>query len=1757
MPLSRIGVLGPLMAEVGDRSVDLGGARQRRLFAFLVMHADRFVSADELVEAVWDDADRPLNSDRSVRTYVSRLRRSFASAGGGKDVIHSRPPGYQLHLDGNILDANRLRDLLIAARSARNTGDHSLSIAHADAALALWRGRPYQEVADHYWAVAEVTRLSDLRAAVVEERVAALLDSGGHDRVLADLARWVDEHPWRERLREQLMVALYRAGRQAEALREFERFRTTLAEQTGLQPGPDLRRLERQILGHDPSLLLPRSPGQSLRAYRLIERVGEGAFAVVWRGLQPSLDREVAVKQIRSQYANNPEFIRRFDAEAHLIARLEHPHIVPLHDYWREPGSAYLVMRWLRGGTLGDRLPTRPLSVEEALRMVSQIGAALAAAHRAGIVHRDVKPDNIFLDGEGNYFLGDFGIALESSETSVPGTPASVGSPTYASPEQLHRRPLGPATDVWGLGISLYESLAGQLPFPLDVTHGGLPIRRLEDTIPSVRHVRADLPDGVGDVLAKATATMPEERYASIGEFVADFEAAISGRPASTARRGRSGGQTLVEGVQRNPYKGLRPFTEADAPQFFGRERLVGRLVERLGRPGAAGRFLLVVGPSGSGKSSVVRAGLIPALRRGETTGSDRWFVTAMVPGSHPFEELAGALTKVAVEKASGWANDLAAEDRGLARVVNQLLPDESSELVMVVDQLEEVFTLCDDEDERRRFLRAIAVAVTDPRSRLRVVASLRADFWDRPLSYPELAPLLDEAAVTVGPLAPDELEQAIVGPAAAAGGEFEPGLTSEIVADVADQPGALPMLQYALTELFDRQISGLLTIESYRSLGGVGGALARRADELYGTSTGDEQRAARRLFTQLTTLGEGMEDTRRRVVTSELGPDAAIATVIQKFGRARLLTFDHDPVTREPTVEVAHEALIRQWPRLREWLDDDREGLRLQRRLSESARSWDSAGRDASELYRGPRLDAAVEWSAAHPDECNDRERAFLAASVALRDADAARERREIRRLRLSVLGIGVALIVALVAGGIAAVQQHRASDNAAEAHGRAQQAAAERQRADEARQASDVRRLVAESKIAQGTDLPLSLLLAVEARRRAETPGTLGALQSALVSNPHVRSIVPGDFVRAFGTLTADGGEVLVGRVDGQVERIDTRTAQRVGQPLLVSEGRPVNLAVGADPSVFVALDVDGRLSFWDLPSATQRSSRLVPGAATANTTTNPPVAVDRATGEALVGVDGGVVIVSPRTEDPVRPLVSGLTSQVWQLAVSPDSSKVAIGTGDHAVIVVDIGTGQELAAFPTGLVGGTIGSLAWSPDGKRLGVGNGGSTGQLGVIVDASTGQQLSPYFTELPTPVGTYAADGSVYAHGSSNGYLALRDPVTGVMKEPPFPTFVGIIRHVFSSADGGTLYVVGFKGVAIVTVNGQGKLEHRLPYSYAGTSGGRTFGFDARTGQIDLLDPDFRSTGSFVIPGYRQSLLSSLPEFSPDGTALVAGSANGTITIMDVGSRTVRLQFPMPFRPPDSRFFATYGPDARNWVGIVRWSPDGRTLVAGTWDRVYFFDSQTGELRREVSGWKDNITWISFSPDGRYLLVGSFNGIGKVIDAATGEAVGAPLGADNFAAAYMSWTPDGHGIIVVDNGAKVIKTIDLQSRQLIAPSIGNFVANFGPPRFSDDGNRLLIPSSDGLVHLFDVATGQEVGDGFGPPEKQAITVAPGAGGQVFISRIAAPQAVAWEMNPSPWVEQACAAAGRNLTQAEWDRFLPAEGPRRPTCENLPL
>jgi hypothetical protein len=491
------------------------------------------------------------------------------------------------------------------------------------------------------------------------------------------------------------------------------------------------------------------------------------------------------------------------------------------------------------------------------------------------------------------------------------------------------------------------------------------------------------------------------------------------------------------------PYKGLAYFdcNEEDPKYFYGREKLTDQLLDHVRQ----NNFLAIVGASGSGKSSVLRAGLIYQLQQGrKLSGSDQWQVYIVRPGEHPLQSLALAfvdanLSPVERAKQLGDAEDLIKQGAtGLRRLVQA----STSRVVLVIDQFEEVFTLCkgtqQHEEERRQFFTCLLGALSQTATNaeqyqaasLQIIIAMRADFFGKCLEqdYSGLAQQIQANLVTVTPMTPEELKQAIVAPAKKVELEIEPELVTEMLADVANAPGILPLLQYTLTELWKQRSDNSLRVKTYAQLGGVMGSLKKRATEVYESFSEVQKAAVRHIFLSLTQLGEGTEDTRRRVLkldlVNERYPEALIDEVVQRLANEKLIVTSEmvekgEASGRVAVVDVAHEALIRHWDILRKWIEADRDNLRQKRKIEAAAEEWRERGKSKDYLLQGKLLADAKTFQKEQAGQLplSDFAKDFIQRSL-----------KHKRNNRLQLIGFGLIVPLGLaVFVGVAAVKEIR----------------------------------------------------------------------------------------------------------------------------------------------------------------------------------------------------------------------------------------------------------------------------------------------------------------------------------------------------------------------------------------------------------------------------------------------------------------------------------------------------------------------------------------------------------------------------------------------------------------------------------------------------------------------------------------------------------------------------------------------------------
>ncbi len=1432
--------------------------------------------------------------------------------------------------------------------------------------------------------------------------------------------------------------------------------------------------------------------GRAIRGYALAERIGMGGFGSVYRAVQPNVDREVAIKIILPAFANHPDFIRRFEAEAQLVARLEHPHIVPLYDYWREPGVAYLVMRLLRGGNVQGLLGQGPLSLDATTHLLEQICSALNAAHRIGVIHRDLKPANVLLDEDNNAYLADFGIAKNISNPDLEHQTQideMVGTPHYMSPEQIRSLSIKPQTDIYCLGIMLYEMLTGALPFagptPIDFIQ-----QHINTPMPSLAAHHTGLPALLDKVIGRATAKNPEDRYEDASSLYKDFRQAVSGIMDAHLIPIYVEEETDIEIA--NPFKGLRAFSEADAENFFGRETLVQQLLARLGEGGELSRFLAVIGPSGSGKSSVVRAGLIPALRRGGLPGSENWFIVDMLPGKHPFEELEASLLRVAVNPPEHLLSQMKDGSRGLLRAVHRILPaDESVELVLVIDQFEEVFTLIEDESERALLLDNIAAAVLDERSRLRVVITLRADFTDKPLRYVDFGELMNRRFEFILPLTADELERAILNPAQRVGLKLEKGLVSTIIREVGNQPGALPLLQFALSELFEKRDGRTLTTKAYQEIGGVLGALGRSAETIYSSLDEAARFAARQLFLRLVTLGEGTEDTRRRVLREELESLTTVhgqwSSVIDTFGKARLLSFDRDPITRGATIEVAHEALLREWTRLREWLNESRSDVRTQRQLAMATNEWNNAKQDTSFLLSGARLEQFEGWASNTTIALTQNERAFLSASVVERDRreleEQARQRRELEaaqklaetekqaalRLRSRNRIISVALVVAIVLAGVAMFFGNQAQSE---------------------QRVATSRELAGAAIINLDTDPERSILLALQAESTAHTIEAENALHRSVLTSRVVLVLQHDDLVNNI-IYSPDGKRIATASADKTAKIWDAKT----GELLLTLKGHTDEvwgLSYSPDGKRIATSSSDKTAKIWDAISGEEQftlpesgiSIKFSPDGTRLVTTSFDNIAKiwDATSGKELLafaaqdavaydvafspdgkrlatcGADGIARVWDANSGEELLTLSVEGAPLLLTIVYNHDGTRIAAAGGDvqHPIAIVwDAATGKVLLSGNFGHAN-TLDAIAFSPDGTLVATV---ADDQKAKIWDSMTGQVLYTLSGHASTILNVaFSPDGKHLATASWDGTARAWDITPA--KESLFIPFANTTTNTWSeflsySLDGTHILTDYTDGNARIwdAVSGKELMQLKGPALYTAYSADGKLAAAGNADKTVIVWDTQTGKQLNTLVGHTDSVWQIA--FSPDGTRLASASIDGTVIVWDLAS--------------GKALFTLQG--SVDMIGSVAYSPDGKYLVAGggninamSNENGYIWNAVTGEKLLTLSIDEDGITAVNFSPDGKRVAFTSFNGAISIWDAFTGKQFLFWRG--HTGAVYqVAFSPDGKLLATASSDGTARMWDATSGLNLLTLPFDS--GRGGSVSFSPDGKRLAVGGRLGI------------------------------------------------------------------------------------------
>jgi class 3 adenylate cyclase/WD40 repeat protein/type II secretory pathway pseudopilin PulG len=1219
------------------------------------------------------------------------------------------------------------------------------------------------------------------------------------------------------------------------------------------------------------------------------------------------------------------------------------------------------------------------------------------------------------------------------------------------------------------------------------------------------------------------------------------------------------------------PYRGLAPFLEDDADYFFGRTGLIDAVVDRLG----VNRVIGILGVSGSGKSSLARAGLVPRLRA--DTSADAWQVVVMTPGRSPFTALASALSGLPHVADTVAAVDARLRESvdGLDAIGRTLAPGRQDRLLVVVDQLEELFTEATSED-RKAFADLLCHAAMAPGGPVSLCVTLRADFYGRLTDLPVLAAAVHANHVLVGSMSATEIRDAVELPSAVSGYRLEPGLADAFVQDASGQVGALPLLSHALRETWRRRHGRTLTLAGYRDAGRLQGAISRTADRSLDALDGPDRDRARQLFLRLVTPGEGSSDTRRQVDRTELSED--LNRLVDHFVAARLVTVD------DSSVQIAHEALITEWPRLRNWLDEDREGLRSQRHLTDTAATWAIRQHDPAELYRGARLQAANDLVANGRASLNETEAAFLAASTQ-------RQRASARRTRRVVVGLALLTVLSAVAAGFAVQSQRRARSQQREAETQkaaadAQRVEADRQRglavtgqaaakdsatkAETANTGSQLTTLASRSLSLRSSQRDLAALLAVEAYKRRPDAVSKSALFGSFTIEPGFLGYLLPDGAKSLEGISIPGStDVLlasfkVGDLSpGPIQRIDLFT----GKVSLQLDTLPLDGPYGLE------IEVGGNGKYAAF--STQQNDRLLAGV------------FDLSTGH-LVGPPIRLPEFRPGiTVDPTG-------STVW-LPTDSIGQQTAFDTRTGAVVATIAG----IALLPANRPYETAGVVTYGPDGKIFI----GSLGDRLRVFDPRTFAQLD----EIPVPLYSTAglikisADGSfLVARGIHYDFSKgndTRDVQSGVVARIDLRTKSTVWQvsgsefpygECFSFAfdePTGRLWCGNYFGLiherSLTTGAKTGReLSNQHGWiqqlSVVPTSQGRILvGFGNNSGSVARWQIDGGGAiGQPVAAGH-----TVIGQFD-DGKTLLVAQPNGGVAPFDqsyaMWDSVADKEGPAipPFAFARVNHNSVVGTFADNFeVGSYNLETQkrfsfpvdfraGPTASAGTADGAYVaigfadghasvWENATGRLittvTQTINGQPVEVGQVALSDDhSRLFIAGSGFWIYEL---PSGKEVG------RIAQPALAGVTAGAGRLIVANINGTLALYDpttAQKVQELPPSIGFM----GQRSLSSDGNTLLGEGNDGSVSLYDLPTGSRLGDPFRPADALGGPISlRGDGMRASTMGPTGTVGVLWDLNPDHWVSAACALAGRNLTQQEWTTYVGDLGLYRLTCPDF--
>ncbi len=1387
--------------------------------------------------------------------------------------------------------------------------------------------------------------------------------------------------------------------------------------------------------------------------FKVRRLLGVGGMGEVYLARDMRLGRKVAIKTVRPSRLKNPKATKRFLFEARATAKFSHPHIISIYTVGEHDGRPYVALEYLDGQNLRQRLDERRLGPQEAIRLALPIAEALAEAHRRGILHRDLKPANVMLPRDGRLRVVDFGIAqvLESSVPTAEGNhdseppislaglgntqPRFAGTPRYMSPEQWASEECTGASDVWALGVVMFEMCAGARPFTGNSVHVLAAAVGSESPAPSL-HDRAEVPSRFASLVARCLEKNPANRPTA-SEVAAELRALLG---SSTAR--------ITD--NESPYRGLLPFTERHADMFFGRDAEVAAFLERI----RLQPVLPVVGPSGAGKSSFIQAGVIPRLRE-----QNRWTVLSVRPGQHPLDALARRLVRAesyshsvsntggqnvspaglhdrstadseprsgdippprsseeSVAAVEALAAQLLDAPTQLALQLMDLADTQRANVLLFIDQLEELFTQCDDQEERSAFIEAICSAADEADDPVRVVFGVRDDYLGR-LATSAVAQRSLSQVTVIRELDGEALAQVLTSPLAAVGYSFEsPQTVTAMVDDVSGERACLPLLQFAAQRLWEHRDEGKrqLTAHSFERMGGVAGALARHAGAVLDGLTPAELNQARELLLRLVTP----ERTRRSLTKKAAlaGLDKTARAVLRRLTEARLVSVVKTRGAGS-MIELAHESLVHTWATLRDWLDESRVERAVLGDAEEAAALWARRGRRDGELWQGDALREALpalERVVTMPELVGE----FVSASRMV-EQRRGRRRRVLRGVALVAL-VALAASASIVALVISEKERAAQAGRKAAQHHRAEGLVESATRAFEAGHMLEARAKLRGALEIEDATAARALwwqLRRVPTWNRRPLHGVTYALE-----------------------ISPDGNTFAVGRGDTTVGLFDVLSGAH--RSLRGHDDQVLAVTYSADGKMIASGSWGGGVRLWRASDGhTIAKLRAHKGAVRS-------LAIDP-TGKLLASSGGEAKIrlwALPGGEP--KGVLSGHEGAVPSVDFSPDGTLLASGGSDRSVRLWRLRDGVELAKLEGHRE--AIWRVVFAPNAKRLASGDAAGSVRVWDVTKRTTIKVLD----DQKTGIRGLRYTASVLASGAYDGQVVLYDEA-GTKRRTVMTD--NALRDIDLSPDGHTLIagggVAGFHVLDLrVTPAPAPAARNASPIFGLAFSPDDRFVLSASLTELRRWDT---RTGAFEI----------LRSGKDHGSAAVAIRSDGLVASVDEGNIVELYAADQPSKP--TARLASHQVSVR----ALDFTPDGTMLASGDdAGDVILWDPEKRERLGVLKHPGGSVHDLGFSKDGKLLAVSHSSTGLHVWDVASRDR---RIGNENHGQAFAARFSPDTSILVSSGGDQIVRFWDVaESKQrdtLVLPARAYGVV------FDPNSERIALPGSDATVRLLDVKT----------------------------------------------------------------------------------